>query len=92
MTTDTLKIINSRERDLGDGFTVRRLLPAIGRKMAIRDDMQFQDQHWFRKVGKKRHYEWLVIVSSAQGQVEKRVRTSYHLGHGCCKHVTSQYL
>ncbi len=33
MTTDTLKIINSRERDLGDGFTVRRLLPAIGRKM-----------------------------------------------------------
>ena len=33
MKTDTLKIITSRERDLGDGFTVRRLLPAIGRKM-----------------------------------------------------------
>jgi redox-sensitive bicupin YhaK (pirin superfamily) len=33
MSTDTLKIISSRERDLGDGFTVRRLLPAIGQKM-----------------------------------------------------------
>ena len=33
MTTDTLKIISSRDRDLGDGFTVRRLLPSIGRKM-----------------------------------------------------------
>ena len=37
-----------------------------------------QGQHWFRKVRKKRHYEWLVIVSSAQGHVEKRARTSYH--------------
>jgi redox-sensitive bicupin YhaK (pirin superfamily) len=33
MTTNTLKIISARDRDLGDGFTVRRLLPAIGRKM-----------------------------------------------------------
>ena len=33
MSTNTLKIISARDRDLGDGFTVRRLLPAIGRKM-----------------------------------------------------------
>lgn len=32
MSEDTLHIINPRDRDLG-GFSVRRLLPAIGRKM-----------------------------------------------------------
>lgn len=29
----TLQIIYSKERDLGDGFKVRRLLPVVGRKM-----------------------------------------------------------
>ena len=50
----------------------------IGRKLAIQDDMDYKGQHWFRKARKKRHYESLVLVSSAEGQVEKRAQTSYH--------------
>jgi hypothetical protein len=47
-------------------------------KPVIQDDMDYKGQRWFRKARKKRHYASLVMVSLAEGQVEKRVQTPYH--------------
>jgi hypothetical protein len=72
--------LTSRSADISMNGSAWRWTGAstIGRKLVIQDDMDYKGQHWFRKERKKRHYESLVLVSSAEGQVEKRAQTSYH--------------
>ena len=50
----------------------------ISRKMTICDYIHCRGWHWFRKIWERCQYEWLVLVSSTEGRVEKRAQTSYY--------------